>query len=425
MEFFFHMKITELYKIYLNHPIISTDSRNIKKDSIFISLKGDNFNGNKYAEQAIKNGSKYAIIDDSSFKKNNNYLLVKDGLKCLQDLAKYHRDQLSIPIIAITGTNGKTTSKELINSCLSTELKTVATKGNFNNHIGVPLTILGIKKEHQIAIIEMGANHEKEISFLCEIAKPNYGTITNIGRAHLEGFKDIKGVKKTKKELYDYIYKENGKIFINNNDNVLNDISKNINSISYGQKGSTTGAIKCSNPFISVLYNEIEISTNLIGEYQFENIMLAICVANYFKIDKRNIKKAISEYRPDNNRSQVIQTTTNTVILDAYNANPSSMEKMIESFSKIKEQNKVCILGEMGELGKFSKKEHVSIIDLVKNLNLTTFFIGKEFVNLKQSNSFLTVEHFNQYIEKNSIKNSTILLKGSRSVALEKVIKQL
>lgn len=419
------MKITELYKIYLNHPIISTDSRNIKKDSIFISLKGDNFNGNKYAEQAIKNGSKYAIIDDSSFKKNNNYLLVKDGLKCLQDLAKYHRDQLSIPIIAITGTNGKTTSKELINSCLSTELKTVATKGNFNNHIGVPLTILGIKKEHQIAIIEMGANHEKEISFLCEIAKPNYGTITNIGRAHLEGFKDIKGVKKTKKELYDYIYKENGKIFINNNDNVLNDISKNINSISYGQKGSTTGAIKCSNPFISVLYNEIEISTNLIGEYQFENIMLAICVANYFKIDKRNIKKAISEYRPDNNRSQVIQTTTNTVILDAYNANPSSMEKMIESFSKIKEQNKVCILGEMGELGKFSKKEHVSIIDLVKNLNLTTFFIGKEFVNLKQSNSFLTVEHFNQYIEKNSIKNSTILLKGSRSVALEKVIKQL
>jgi UDP-N-acetylmuramoyl-tripeptide--D-alanyl-D-alanine ligase len=419
------MKITELYKIYLNHPIISTDSRNIKKDSIFISLKGDNFNGNKYAEQAIKNGSKYAIIDDSSFKKNNNYLLVKDGLKCLQDLAKYHRDQLSIPIIAITGTNGKTTSKELINSCLSTELKTVATKGNFNNHIGVPLTILGIKKEHQIAIIEMGANHEKEISFLCEIAKPNYGTITNIGRAHLEGFKDIKGVKKTKKELYDYIYKENGKIFINNNDNVLNDISKNINSISYGQKGSTTGAIKCSNPFISVLYNEIEISTNLIGEYQFENIMLAICVANYFKIDKRNIKKAISEYRPDNNRSQVIQTTTNTVILDAYNANPSSMEKMIESFSKIKEQNKVCILGEMGELGKFSKKEHISIIDLVKNLNLTTFFIGKEFVNLKQSNSFLTVEHFNQYIEKNSIKNSTILLKGSRSVALEKVIKQL
>ena len=425
MEFFFHMKITELYKIYLNHPIISTDSRNIKKDSIFISLKGDNFNGNKYAEQAIKNGSKYAIIDDSSFKKNNNYLLVKDGLKCLQDLAKYHRDQLSIPIIAITGTNGKTTSKELINSCLSTELKTAATKGNFNNHIGVPLTILGIKKEHQIAVIEMGANHEKEISFLCEIAKPNYGTITNIGRAHLEGFKDIKGVKKTKKELYDYIYKENGKIFINNNDNVLNDISKNINSISYGQKGSTTGAIKCSNPFISVLYNEIEISTNLIGEYQFENIMLAICVANYFKIDKRNIKKAISEYRPDNNRSQVIQTTTNTVILDAYNANPSSMEKMIESFSKIKEQNKVCILGEMGELGKFSKKEHISIIDLVKNLNLTTFFIGKEFVNLKQSNSFLTVEHFNQYIEKNSIKNSTILLKGSRSVALEKVIKQL
>ena len=425
MEFFFHMKITELYKIYLNHPIISTDSRNIKKDSIFISLKGDNFNGNKYAEQAIKNGSKYAIIDDSSFKKNNNFLLVKDGLKCLQNLAKYHRDQLSIPIIAITGTNGKTTSKELINSCLSTELKTAATKGNFNNHIGVPLTILGIKKEHQIAIIEMGANHEKEISFLCEIAKPNYGIITNIGRAHLEGFKDINGVKKTKKELYDYIYKENGKIFINNNDKVLNDISKDINSISYAKKGSTTAVIKSSNPFVSVLYNEIEITTNLIGEYQFENIMLAICVANYFKIDKRNIKKAISEYRPDNNRSQVIQTKTNTVILDAYNANPSSMEKMIESFSKIKEQNKVCILGEMGELGKFSKKEHVSIIELVKKLNLTTFFIGKEFVNLKQSNSFLTVEHFSQHIEKNSIKNSTILLKGSRSVALEKVIKQL
>ena len=425
MEFFFHMKITELYKIYLNYPIISTDSRNIKKDSIFISLKGDNFNGNKYAEQAIKNGSKYAIIDDISFKKNKDYIVVKDVLICLQDLAKHHRDQLSIPVIAITGTNGKTTSKELINSCLSIELETAATKGNFNNHIGVPLTILEINKNHQIAIIEMGANHEREISFLCEIAKPNYGIITNIGKAHLEGFKDIEGVRKTKKELYDYIYKENGKIFINNNDNILNDIATNINSISYGKKGDTNGVLKNSNPFISVLYNKIEISTNLIGEFQFENVMLAICVANYFKIDKKNIEKAISEYRPDNNRSQVIQTATNTVILDAYNANPSSMQKMIESFSKIKEQNKVCILGEMGELGKFSKKEHLNIIELVKELNLSTFYIGKEFVNLKKSNSFLTVEHFNKHVEKNSIKNSIILLKGSRSVALEKVITQL
>ena len=275
------MKITELYKIYLNHPIISTDSRNIKKDSIFISLKGDNFNGNKYAEQAIKNGSKYAIIDDSSFKKNNNYLLVKDGLKCLQDLAKHHRDQLSIPIIAITGTNGKTTSKELINSCLSTQLKTAATKGNFNNHIGVPLTILGIKKEHQIAVIEIGANHEKEISFLCEIAKPNYGIITNIGRAHLEGFKDTEGVRKTKKELYDYIYKRNGKIFINNNDNILNDISKNINSIK-----------EINSNYISTTINYEEPIDG--GESFFDSI---IGVTNFLNKNPENIKLRVHNYQ--------------------------------------------------------------------------------------------------------------------------------
>jgi len=419
------MEITELYKIYLNYPKLTTDSRSVKKNSIFIALKGDNFNGNKYAEQAIKSGCKYAIIDDKKYKKNDNYILVKDSLKSLQDLAKYHRNKLTIPIIAITGTNGKTTSKELINCCLSSQLQTLATKGNLNNHIGVPLTILEIREEHQIAIIEMGANHEKEIYFLCEIAQPNYGIITNIGKAHLEGFKSLDGVKRTKKELYDYIYKYNGQIFINKEDIVLNRMSKKITSISYNGTNNIRTLIDSETPYINILYNKIKISTNLIGDYQFDNIRLAICVANYFKISVENIKKAISEFMPKNNRSQVIKTKTNTVILDAYNANPSSMMQMLKSFSSIKEEKKVCILGEMGELGVFSKLEHIYIIDLVKKLKLNAFFIGKNFSSLEKQNSFLDIEDFNKYLKENKIKNSTILVKGSRSVKLEKVITEL
>ena len=421
MEFFFHMKISELYKIFIAHPNITTDTRNIKENSIFIALKGARFNGNQYAEKAIKIGCKYAIIDDKDYQINSKYILVKDSLECLQNLAKYHRKKLTIPIIAITGTNGKTTSKELISCTLASKFKTAATQGNLNNHIGVPLTVLAITKKHEIAIIEMGANHEKEISLLCKIAQPNYGIITNIGKAHLEGFKNLEGIKRAKKELYDYIYNNNGKIFINQDDLILNKISENINSISYGRSGEINGSIKNRFPYLSVLYNDIEITTKLIGNYQFYNVMLAICVAKYFNVGIKDIKLKISKYKPDNNRSQIIETSSNTLILDAYNANPTSMKEMLESFNLMRNKNKICILGDMGELGEFSKKEHLKIVELIKKFKIKTFFIGKEFMNIENVNTYFNIDEFKKYLDKNPIKKSTILIKGSRSMTLERL----
>jgi len=419
------MKISKLYKYFIKFPNITTDSRNIKSNSIFFALKGKNFNGNEYANQAIDKGCEYAIIDDKRFQLDSRFLLVDDVLECLQELAQYHREQLIIPIIAITGTNGKTTSKELIKCCLSSKFRTASTTGNYNNHIGVPLTILEITKDHQIAIIEMGANHEKEIDFLCKIAQPNYGIITNIGKAHLEGFKNIDGVKRAKKELYDYIHKKNGKIFINHDDNILQDISKNIDSISYGKNGDTKGEIHEGLIFMNVLYDTHVIRTNLIGNYQFYNIMLAICVAKHFKIYTKEIANALSIYKPENNRSQVIDSGKNTIILDAYNANPSSMKEMLESFSKIEYPNKLCILGDMAELGKSSKNEHAIIVQLINKLNISTYFIGKEFKKLKIENTFSDINEFRNYLSISPITESTILIKGSRSVALEKIVKHL
>ena len=419
------MKISDLYKIFNNHPNVTTDTRNIKENSIFFALKGDNFNGNKFARKAIKDGCHYAIIDQAEFQLNEKYILVDDVLKCLQNLATYHRDQIMIPVIGITGTNGKTTSKELIYSCLSTELNTLATDGNYNNHIGVPLTLLRVNKEHDIAIIEMGANHENEIKYLCEIAKPNYGIITNIGKAHLEGFKNIEGVKKTKKELYDYIKINNGKIFINNEDTILKEISKDIEIISYGLNGEINGSIKESSIFTNVEFNSQIIETQLIGTYQFYNIMLSIAVATHFGIKLKNISKALSSYKPSNNRSQLIKTKSNTIILDAYNANPSSMYEMINSFSKIQKKNKICILGDMAELGEYSKKEHLNLIHLLENLKINCLFVGNEFSKLNRTSSFVDVENLINYLKKKQIKDSTILVKGSRSIKLEKVIKVL
>ena len=425
MEFFFDMNISKLYNIFKEYPAISTDSRNIKKDSIFFALKGENFNGNKFAEEALKSGCKYAVIDEKEYEINENYILVNNALKTLQQLASFHRDNINIPIIAITGTNGKTTSKELITSCLSSELETAYTKGNYNNHIGVPLTLLEINKKHEIGIIEMGANHKNEINFLCEIAKPSYGIITNIGKAHLEGFKNFEGVKSTKKELYDFIKKNNGVIFINNDDKTLNEISKNIKSITYGKNGDIIGEEVTSSVYTEVLFNKIKINSNLIGSYQFYNIMLAIAVAQHFSIKEKNIIKSLESYYPKNNRSQVVQSKSNLIILDAYNANPSSMNEMINSFYKIKKDSKVCILGDMGELGIFSKDEHEEIIKLNKKLSLKTFYIGSEFRKLTKKNSFIDFQEFKNYLKDFPITNSTILIKGSRSQKLENIVELL
>tara|TARA_B100000579_G_scaffold433076_1_gene451156 strand:- start:688 stop:1965 length:1278 start_codon:yes stop_codon:yes gene_type:complete len=425
MEFFFEMNISKLYNIFKEYPSISTDSRNIKKDSLFFALKGENFNGNKFAHEALKNGCKYAVIDEKEYKIDDNFFLVDNVLDTLQQLASLHRENLKIPIIAITGTNGKTTSKELITCCLSSEIETAYTKGNYNNHIGVPLTLLEINEKHKIGIVEMGANHKNEISLLCEIAKPNYGVITNIGKAHLEGFKSFEGVKHTKKELYDYIKKNNGIIFINNDDKTLNEISENIKSITYGKKGDVIGEEINSSVYTQVLFNQIKINSNLIGNYQFYNIMLAIAISKHFKINEKNIIKALESYRPKNNRSQVIESKHNLIILDAYNANPSSMNEMINSFYKIKKENKVCILGDMGELGKYSKKEHNEIIKLIQKLNILTFYIGGEFCKATNKNSFINMKEFKNYLKESPISNSTVLIKGSRSQKLENIVELL
>tara|TARA_B110000240_G_C13512201_1_gene460356 strand:+ start:6199 stop:7458 length:1260 start_codon:yes stop_codon:yes gene_type:complete len=419
------MKISDLYKLFLKYPKVSTDSRKKNKNCIFFSLSGPNFNGNKFAIKALKNGASYAIVSDKNYALNNKYIVVENTLKTLQDLAKFHRKKLKIPFIAITGTNGKTTSKELIYKCLQKKLSTGYTKGNLNNHIGVPLTILTITKEHEIAVIEMGANHPGEIKKLCEITQPNYGVITNIGLAHLEGFKSLEGVQRAKKELYDYIKLSNGSIFINNEDKFLNTISTDIKRISYGTSGDFSGNIESSTPFININYKNSKIKSNLSGNYQFYNIMLSICIAEYFKIKKNDIIKAISEYTPSNNRSQIIKTTNNKILLDAYNANPSSMTAAINSFASDEISNKVLIIGDMFELGDHSTEEHKKIIDLTIRTKIKSFFIGSNFKNHNTKNSYETIEKFIETIKEKPITDCFIFMKGSRGIALEKLVKYL
>ncbi len=414
------MEISELYKIYKSKSSICTDTRKIKKGGLFFALKGENFNGNLFAAKAISDGCSFAIIDEKKIAKNDKFILVKNVLETLQNLARHHRKQLSIPIIGITGTNGKTTSKELIHAVLKSELNSYATKGNLNNHIGVPLSILEITKEHEIAIIEMGANHEKEIEFLCEIAKPTHGVITNIGSAHLEGFKDHQGVINAKNELFNFIKKNNGVLFVNDDDNLLLNLSEKIERITYGNNGFCKGFITKNTPFLNIKVSNTEINSQLIGEYQFSNIMLAVCIGNKFNIKDSNIKKAIQNYTPKNNRSEILKTKDNLLILDAYNANPSSMKAMITSFSKQDYTNKLCILGDMLELGEYTIKEHSAILDLIDILNLEIILIGKEFSKISKE-AFKDRNAFEIFLKSNPIKNKTILLKGSRDIGLEKL----
>ena len=418
------MEISELYKIYKSKSSICTDTRKIKKGGLFFALKGENFNGNLFAAKAISDGCSFAIIDEKKIATNDKFILVKNVLETLQNLARYHRKQLSIPIIGITGTNGKTTSKELIHAVLKSELNSYATKGNLNNHIGVPLSILKITKEHEIAIIEMGANHEKEIEFLCDIAKPTHGVITNIGSAHLEGFKNHQGVINAKNELFNFIKKNNGLLFVNDDDNLLLNLSEKIERITYGNNGFCKGFITKNTPYLSIKFSHTEINSQLIGEYQFSNIMLAVCIGNKFNIKDLNIQKAIENYTPKNNRSEILKTKDNLLILDAYNANPSSMKAMITSFSKQDYTNKLCILGDMLELGEYTIKEHSAILDLIDTLNLEIILIGKEFSKISKE-AFKDRNAFEIFLKSNPIKNKTILLKGSRGISLEKLTNYL
>jgi UDP-N-acetylmuramoyl-tripeptide--D-alanyl-D-alanine ligase len=429
------MNINEVYNIFLKYPSISTDTRDIKPDSIFFSLKGDNFNGNIFADKAIEKGAKYAIIDESKFKKDSRYILVDNALDTLQQLAIIHRNHLKIPIIGITGTNGKTTTKELINCILSQKYKTLATQGNLNNHIGVPLTVLSITNEHEIAIIEMGANHIGEIGELCRISQPDFGIITNIGKAHLEGFGNLEGVIKTKNDLYLEVAKKNGKLFVNADNPILNNLSENIDRICYG-KSSTNycyGNLKKQNVFINIEYycdsNYDLINTQLVGFYNFENILAAITIGCYFKIEKQFIKKALENYLPTNSRSQIVKSKTNTIILDAYNANPSSLEASIKNFAEIVADNKILMIGDMLELGEYSEVEHRNILHIIEMLNFNNvILVGPQFSSVCEKKDWLCFKNSmlaKDWLILNPVKNAYVLIKGSRGIKMEVVLESL
>jgi UDP-N-acetylmuramoyl-tripeptide--D-alanyl-D-alanine ligase len=415
------MKIADLYKLYIQHGLVDTDTRKIRESTMFFALKGDNFNGNKFAEESLKKGAKFAVIDEHKFKTSDKIILVEDVLKTLQELASYHRKKLAVPIIALTGSNGKTTTKELINAVLSTEYNTSATIGNLNNHIGVPLTLLSMTDNTEIGIVEMGANHHKEIEFLTEIINPDFGYITNFGTAHLEGFGSVEGIIEAKSELYKFLLKNKKKVFINPNDPIQVAKSKNIDVILFND----SILFKEANPFVHLSYQSVAIKSKLIGAYNFSNISAAITIGSYFNITKENIKEAIENYIPSNNRSQVIDTDKNRIILDAYNANPTSMKVALESFKELDSKNKTIILGDMFELGEFSSKEHQYIVDLAAEFKFDNlFFVGKNFNKTKTEGlKFITFEELKKYLINKPIKENTILIKGSRGMALERVVK--
>lgn len=395
---------------------------------MFFALQGPNFNGNTYAEKAIKKGAKFAIIDDEKFNNSPKTILVKNVLTTLQLLATLHRTKLKTPIIAITGSNGKTTTKELVNIVLAKKYRTIATTGNLNNHIGVPLTLLSITKATELAIVEMGANHQKEIEFLCQIAKPDFGYITNFGKAHLEGFGGIDGVIKGKSEMYEHLILNNKIIFINAKDPIQIEKTKNGNTHTFGNKAENTDTqihyIDCE-PFLSCYLDNLKIQSNLIGQYNFSNISAAIAIGRYFKVNDLDIKQAIEDYVPTNNRSQIINKPSNKIILDAYNANPTSMKAALENFEK-QIGRKIAILGDMFELGSEARIEHENITKLAASLNLDqVILIGKNFytanVNSKNSIKFESFETFKNQHQIN-FKNSNILIKGSRGMALERIL---
>ena len=420
-----------IYHEYVNSAGVCTDTRQIQPGCIFFALKGELFDGNQFVDEALKKGAKLAVIDDPDQQVDGKTILVNDVLKTLQALAKYHRGQLSIPVIALTGSNGKTTTKELIASVLRTKFCVFATEGNLNNHIGVPLSILSIEKKHEIAIIEMGANHLNEIQFLSEIAQPDHGLITNIGKAHLEGFGGIAGVTKGKKELYDYLSKSKGIVFLNSADPKLNEIKPDTTIYQYGGNAQVTGNINSQSELlkieIKIGHKNTLVQTNLVGGYNLSNVLAAVCIGTHFKIDQKDICNGLEAYIPSNHRSQFIETEHNNVVLDAYNSNPSSVEAALENFAKRKEENKLVILGDMLELGRDSRSEHANAIQLLKTLGLDSILVGSHF-GLEDQDLFPCFENAEQtltYLKNNAVKGRTILIKGSRGIKLETVLSAL
>jgi UDP-N-acetylmuramoyl-tripeptide--D-alanyl-D-alanine ligase len=429
----------EIYELFKHHPLISTDTRKIAPGSLFFALKGDKFDANTFARQAIEAGAAFAVIDNPDFKFGKKYILVDDVLAALQDLARHHRQQLNIPVIGLTGSNGKTTTKELINSVLSLHYKTLATQGNLNNHIGVPLTILLIDQSHEMAVIEMGANHQKEIELLCSIAQPTHGLITNVGKAHLEGFGGVEGVKKGKGELYDFLAGELGVAFVNSDSKDLVAMQQErrlTNVVLYGtgnSDNSVTGQIVENSPYLTLEWENNKSGkshiahTQLTGAYNFDNVLAAICIGEHFGLSDEEITTGVEIYQPKNNRSQIVNTATNTLICDYYNANPSSMVVAIENLGRIDAGRKVMILGDMFELGDESAKEHASIIKKALDTPVNErIFIGKDFATGsspdKNATYYQTAEDAINGLKANPIKNATILIKGSRGMALERLV---
>ena len=418
------MQLKDIYKLFLESEGVCTDSRQIKKNTIFFSLKGRNFNGNLFADQALSLGCSFCVIDDKKYKKSEKHILVDDVLICLQELASLHRTKLACSVIAITGSNGKTTSKELISNVLSKKYNVLSTEGNLNNHIGVPLTLLKLNKNHQFAVIEMGANHLKEIELLCEIAKPNFGLITNIGKAHVEGFGSIDNILKGKTELYRYLKKNNGIVFVNSDDKKLSKNATGLNSISYGNGSMYASQIIIDDIYVNIFCLGITFKSNLIGKYQIFNLASAVCIGDYFKIDKFLIQEAIQNYIPKNNRSQIIETKRNKVLMDAYNANPTSMRETINYFDYINYEKKFLILGDMLELGDTSENEHKEIINLITNKEYEFILVGDIFSSINKENSFKNVDSVpkKKLLE---LEKYFILVKGSRSITLEKILNYL
>lgn len=423
------MKIKELYTKFLEcNMTICTDTRKIIPGSLFLALKGANFNGNEFAAQAIHDGAKYAVIDETDYE-GEGTILVKNVLKTLQDLANFHRNKFEIPVLGITGSNGKTTTKELIAAVLEKQYNVLVTEGNLNNHLGVPFTLLKLRKEHEIAVVEMGANKPGDIEELCEIALPDLGIITNIGKAHIEGFGSFEGVIKTKTELYEAVASSGGVVFMNADDPVLLRHAPACDIYTYGAKGQVKSEMTGLDPYLSFKWSaggeqSPEIQSHLVGSYNLPNFTAAVCIGLYFDITSENICSALSEYTPTNNRSQISKIKTATIIVDCYNANPTSMMGALENFLQMEGEDKLAIIGDMKELGTISDEEHQKVVDWVKETKINTIFIGQEFAKFApKDRSYSTVGDYIELIKSQGvIGGKNILLKGSRSIQLEKLL---
>ena len=424
------MSIIDLYDLFIHNPQITTDSRNCPKGSIFFALKGDKFDGNQYAGKALASGCVYAVIDNPDYYIGERTILVDNVLKTLQQLAHHHRKVLGLPIIGITGTNGKTTTKELLAAVLSTKFNLLYTEGNFNNHIGVPLTLLRLTHDHEMAVIEMGASHPGDIKELVDIVHPNYGIITNVGRAHLEGFGSFEGVIRTKGELYDYIRRSKGKIFIKKENEYLQSIAKGIEQITYGNGDDAfaSGQVVSCDPFLVFNWKQQgklhTVETHMIGSYNLDNVLAAVAVGRFFKIPAERISRAIAAYEPTNNRSQFKKTDNNELIIDAYNANPSSMKVALDNFITMPVQPKAIILGDMRELGPTSSELHAEVVEQIKKGQFDKVFLcGEHFSKVgKEFSPFATTEAMTEELRRQPLKGYHILIKGSHSMGLEKLV---